>query len=639
VGRPGGWTLNIVPWLVMGCAMLTRTVAAQAPEPAQAGPQRLAGQEKVWYALGRVVTLAGSLVRGAKVAVYLDAKATPVQRFETSYDGEFEISLQTELDKGHRLKVVATKAGYLDARETVDLTSEKRAAVLDLVLREEEEDAEQLSIGSLISSVSLSLQASTGATPAGSERRETVRRAKALLDSHDADEALSFLAKAVEREPNSIEFRTLLGAAMLEGGSLSGGTRLLTETAALNAAREERSRRSEPNLILGVVECWRGNPQRGTELFLQGLEIEPQSPLLHQELGRAYLLQRNWSEADRSLARAIQGGASPEAHMLRAEALLGLGRPDDAQAEMQAFLGGRKPQKLPTPVRICWIKFGERAKLETASASSASKPLVKQTREELLQTLPELKGIEPANDQRELSSILQNVGERVEAFFHDFHDTISREEIRLEALRRNGEVGSALNRSFQYLLTTWPDNSRPALDEYRTEGRAATPSQYSPEEGFMLTRGFASAAEHFLPAYQAESTFAYLGRQRMDVHETDVVAFAQRPEVARLLVACMTGGPGGTKALTQGVAWVDRDTYQIVRMRTDLLFPVAWARLDRLTTDIHYSEVRFKSASLSLWLPRDVVVTVDWNGKLRRNRHSYSDFHLFSVESNIKPAP
>jgi tetratricopeptide (TPR) repeat protein len=636
--RPGCRTLTIVLWLLVGLAMLPRTISAQDPGTGRPGPQTLASQEKVWYALGRVVTLAGSPVPGAKVAVYFDTKATPVQKFETSFDGEFDISLHVELSKGHRLKVVAAKADYFNAREDVDLTSETRAAVLDLVLRENQEDPDQLSMGTLISNVSERLQASTGASAAGSERSETVRRAKAFLDSHDTDGALELLAKAVGREPNSIEFRTLVGLAMLERGSWSSGTRLLTETAALNAAAEARSRRSEPNLILGVVECWRGNPQRGAELFSQALQIEPQSPLLHQELGRAHLLQRNWSEADTSLARAIQAGASPEAHLLRAEALLGQGRVGDAQAEMQAYLGGRKPKKLPMPVRISCLKFDERLKLETASASSASKPLVKQAPEELLPTLPELEGIELAKDQQELPSILQNIGEQAEAFFRDFHDTISREEIRQEILHRDGKVSSTLKRSFQYLLTTWPDNSRPALDEYRTEGREASPSQDVREQDFMLTRGFASAPEHFLPAYQAESTFAYLGRQRMDGHETHVVAFAQRPEVARLLVTFRTG-EAGAQALTQGVAWADRDTYQIIRMRTDLLYPIALARLDRVTTDIHYSEVRFQDAALNLWLPRDVVVTVDWNGKLLRNRHSYSDFHLFRVESTIKPAP
>jgi len=86
------------------------------------------------------------------------------------------------------------------------------------------------------------------------------------------------------------------------------------------------------------------------------------------------------------------------------------------------------------------------------------------------------------------------------------------------------------------------------------------------------------------------------------------------------------------------VAWIDCKTYQVIRMRTDLLNPVARTRLDRETTEVQYSEVRFKDVPLSFWLPRDVVVTVEWKGKLRRNRHTYSDFHLFSVEAKISAA-
>ena len=293
---------------------------------------------------------------------------------------------------------------------------------------------------------------------------------------------------------------------------------------------------------------------------------------------------------------------------------------------------------MPTAVRLSWVTLEGRVKLENASAASASKSLIKQTPEELLQALPELQGIEPAKDQQELPSILHNIGERVDAFFRDFHNTISREEIRQEILSRKGTVGSTLNRNFQYFLAVWPDSSMPALDEYRTDSRGAATSQDVREQDFMLTKGFASAAQYFLPAYQPDSTFAYLGRQRMGGHETHVVAFAQRPAVSRLLVGFFTAGLGA-EALTQGVAWVDRDTYQIIRMRTDLLNSIAWIHLDRLTTEIQYSEVRFKEPPLQFWLPREVVVTVNWKGKLLRNRHSYSNFHLFSAQSTIRPAP
>lgn len=155
----------------------------------------------------------------------------------------------------------------------------------------------------------------------------------------------------------------------------------------------------------------------------------------------------------------------------------------------------------------------------------------------------------------------------------------------------------------------------------------------------MLTKGFASVSNFLLPAYQPESTFVHLGRQHMDGHETDVVAFAQRPEAARLLGNFRTPGGMGRLVLSQGVAWIDRDTRQIIRMRTDLLSPLPEVRLDKETTEIHYAEVHFKEVPQSFWLPRDVVVTVEWNGKMLRNQHRYSDFHLYNVQSKIIVSP
>jgi hypothetical protein len=290
------------------------------------------------------------------------------------------------------------------------------------------------------------------------------------------------------------------------------------------------------------------------------------------------------------------------------------------------------------PIRLWWIKLNDRMELELEAAAAPGKPLVKQTPAELIQAMPELNGLEPAQSQEELPSILHNAGDRADAFFRDFHNTSSREEIRMEHLRRDGKSGSSYKQNFQYLLLAWPDNSRPALDEYRTNPKGASESPYIREEGFMLTKGFASASQYLLPAYQDESTFVYLGRQRMDGHETDVVAFAQRPGVARLPVV-FRAGDVVTLTLCQGVVWIDRSTHQIVRMRTDLLSPATKFRLGRETTEIHYGEVRFQDVPFSSWLPRDVVVTVEWKGKLLRNRHSYSDFHLFNVESKIIATP
>jgi hypothetical protein len=55
--------------------------------------------------------------------------------------------------------------------------------------------------------------------------------------------------------------------------------------------------------------------------------------------------------------------------------------------------------------------------------------------------------------------------------------------------------------------------------------------------------------------------------------------------------------------------------------------------LERETTEIAFGEVHFKGVAGAFWLPQQVTVTVDWNGKHFRNEHRYSEFKVFNVEA------
>jgi hypothetical protein len=89
--------------------------------------------------------------------------------------------------------------------------------------------------------------------------------------------------------------------------------------------------------------------------------------------------------------------------------------------------------------------------------------------------------------------------------------------------------------------------------------------------------------------------------------------------------------------LSQGLAWIDPQSYQITRLRTDLLMPLSEVKLERATTEIAFGEVYFKGIGKGFSVPRQVTVTVDWNGKHLRNEHRYSEFKLFRVEATEKP--
>jgi len=56
--------------------------------------------------------------------------------------------------------------------------------------------------------------------------------------------------------------------------------------------------------------------------------------------------------------------------------------------------------------------------------------------------------------------------------------------------------------------------------------------------------------------------------------------------------------------------------------------------LDRETTSINFREMRLSRAKKVLWLPEEVTVALDWNGKCVRNQHKYSDFQVFGVDAS-----
>ena len=128
----------------------------------------------------------------------------------------------------------------------------------------------------------------------------------------------------------------------------------------------------------------------------------------------------------------------------------------------------------------------------------------------------------------------------------------------------------------------------------------------------MLTRGYETVPLFFHPYYRDGSVFRYLGRETTGA-KNHVIAFAQIPDKARLRGKIESFGILFGFFL-QGFVWVDPTTYQILRMRTDLLFPLFEAGLTRQTSVIDLAQVRFDETGQALWLPHEVTVYSDIYG-------------------------
>jgi hypothetical protein len=269
--------------------------------------------------------------------------------------------------------------------------------------------------------------------------------------------------------------------------------------------------------------------------------------------------------------------------------------------------------------------------------------------QELLNLYPaDLSDIVFEENLEALDFLLKKVGENVEAFFRDIRDTTSNEQILLQRLDASERVRSSARANFNYLLARRADRLETGFQEHRADSKdrlsgSELSAQFAKMSGYMVTSGFAGHCVYLHPRHQLCSRFRYLGRQTLKPR-AHVVAFAQRPETGDFLTA-IVGSRSSTPVLLQGFVCVDGDTWQISRMRTDLLNPDRQTNVMRMTTDVRLSEVRFKESSRVFWLPSVVVVTlvqgvaisVSGDPKvIYRNTHRYSNYKMFRVEVRIK---
>jgi len=86
----------------------------------------------------------------------------------------------------------------------------------------------------------------------------------------------------------------------------------------------------------------------------------------------------------------------------------------------------------------------------------------------------------------------------------------------------------------------------------------------------------------------------------------------------------------------KGRAWIAADTFEIVRLETDLVAPLPEIRLVADHTIVEYGAVHFSIGNIDLWLPKTAEVFNELKGRRIHRRHSFGDFMLFSLDDRQK---
>jgi len=590
---------------------------------------------------GRVYSLRGGPVAKATVEITNNVGAA-FQHLVTDKDGDFQADFNLFDEESGRhfvatLKV--TKRGFQVAHKIAEMGVPVNNLSIAITLRPvEPEDPNLLSPADLIKGLAPRLrQLGPADGLAAKEQKDYARGVQEFLDRGDhPDKAVLDLDKAASLSPLCLKCRTMLALAELSWGDWNDPWHELGES--VNAIiKDQKVGSPEPLLAYGVLVSWKHEPGKASAYFLDALTYAPQDALALQELGRSQCRELNWYSGNETLKKALAAGAGPEARLLHAEALLWAGTAKEATDELDLYLNGRDLKSMPPQVRALQAHIQERKKDEVAFHAAAAKAQARgvEALDYLHHPPQNLPDFEAIADQGLLKDILAAVGKNVSDLFTGLPNICSVEKVHEERLDRNGKTSTAHEYKYRYLALA-PDHPwGPSIDEYRADWQGKESPQMGLSDDAMLTEGFVSAPLVFHPAYQSGSSFRLLGRQKVKGRSAFVIAYAQEPAKTSLSGSFTYGNITRT-TYTQGLAWIDAENYQITRITSDLLTPLPQVRLDKETTDIKFNAVQFKQATQRFWLPEAVTVTLDWNGRVYRNNHAYSEFLVSNVEATQK---
>ena len=226
-----------------------------------------------------------------------------------------------------------------------------------------------------------------------------------------------------------------------------------------------------------------------------------------------------------------------------------------------------------------------------------------------------------------LPDVLQSVGQRVEELVANLQSFSAREVIQHQEIGQDGKMSSPRKRSFDYFVSI--RELRPgalAVEEYRDGSMSLQSFPTS-----LATAGLSAFALIFHPDYVGDFAIKCEGLGQWHGQPAWQLHFQQRADKpVRFRQYEVNKNRYAVKL--KGRAWVAADTYEVVRIETDLMEPIPAIALESEHLAIDYQPVKFQKRDVQLWLPESADLYLDYRGHRYHHRHSFSNFLLFSVD-------
>jgi Carboxypeptidase regulatory-like domain len=228
-----------------------------------------------------------------------------------------------------------------------------------------------------------------------------------------------------------------------------------------------------------------------------------------------------------------------------------------------------------------------------------------------------------------LPHVIKGVGLRMNQLVMNLQKFSATERVEHFMVDATGVRHGPESRTFDYVVVISVASAGLfALDEYRNG--SVDPAQFPAR---VATEGLSGMALIFHPLMVSGFNFSCEGLSTWNTHPAWQVHFAQRPDRPNRIRVYVIGGQSYPVPL-KGRAWIDAATYQVLRLESELMKPVQDIGLTQEHLAIDYGQVKFRTHSEQLWLPLDAEVYAERRGHRYYRRHTFSDFKIFTVETD-----
>jgi tetratricopeptide (TPR) repeat protein len=371
-------------------------------------------------------------------------------------------------------------------------------------------------------------------------------------------------------------------------------------------------------------------------------EAEPASWRAHVLLAEAFLIQKQNDDAVKEAQRAIELGheRAATAQLVLAHALAQTGDREQSIQAFEAYLkahptdaGAAKDlESLKNPA-VTTLSVSADVSAEDLNAASDAAALPMATNWKPADVDDHVPAVE-AGSACSVDDVVKKAGQRLTELVTDVDRFAATESFVHESINKWGVASAPEKRKFEYVVAIQElDHRYLNVEEYRNSG---TVSASDFPDG-VATNGLPALVLIFHPFNAPNFTMSCEGLARMSTGLAWQVHFKQRPDKPNLIKRYRIGAeaPSHPVAL-KGRVWIAADTYQIVRLESDMVAPIPDIRLVAEHTEIEYGPVQFQGGKVNMWLPQSAEIYYDWRGRRIHRRHSFSNYALFGVDEKQK---